>query len=238
MYAVDKNIKALNLSSEDPFINQENLIKSLTNENINVYEKLKVKQIISNDEVIEYEITTNKKDTYIYAGNAKSWTLTESSNINKKKNYYNDLESDIVNIGKTKEDKIKVTINKKELTSNLNLVAYTINEKEFKKIYDSISKELVTITENKEDYIKGNISVSEDKTIFTTIPYDKSWKVFIDGKEIHTYSIDETYLAFDITKGKHNITLKYEIRGLKLGIIISIISFTSLIIYSIKKRSN
>lgn len=231
MYAVNKETKSLKLASEDPFINQNELVNKMTNNNI--FKKLKVEKIKQEDNIHEYIITTNKEDTYIYIDSEN----TKIEALYNEKIYYIDgnLKSNIINIGVPKEKKIKIKVEDKNINSDL--IAYTINKKEFSKFYKEISDELVTITENKEDYIKGNVKIKEDKIIFTTIPYDKAWQVYIDDKEVETYAIDNTLLAFDITEGEHNIVLRYKVRGGKLGITISLISLISLVIYSIIKRS-
>lgn len=231
MYAVNKDIKNIKLINNDPFINQNELVNKMTGNEI--FKKLKVKKINQTENIHEYIITTNKEDTYIYI-DSKNTKIEATYN---GKIYYIDgnLKSNIINIGVPKDNKIKIKVQDKNI--NNNLIAYTINKKEFLKFYKELSDELVDITTNEEDYIKGNVKVKEDKVIFTTIPYDKSWHVYIDGKEVKTYAIDNTFLSFDITKGEHDVILKYKVRGSKLGIIISITSLISLIIYSIIKRS-
>ena len=71
-------------------------------------------------------------------------------------------------------------------------------------------------------------------TMYTSIPYDKGWKVLIDGIETKTYKIGDAVLGFDINKGDHTIELEYSIPYLKEGALISITSLAALII--LKKR--
>lgn len=101
-----------------------------------------------------------------------------------------------------------------------------------------IKEELIglNIIENSGNYIKGEVSLDKDNTLFTTIPYELGWKVFVDGKEVKHYEAIDTFIAIDLKKGSHTIEFKYSQPGLKLGIIISLISMTILITYELKRR--
>ena len=72
--------------------------------------------------------------------------------------------------------------------------------------------------------------------MFTTIPNDKGWKVYIDGKEVKHYEVLNGFIATDIEEGSHIVEFKYKTPGLKVGIVVSLISFITLLIYELKRR--
>ena len=71
--------------------------------------------------------------------------------------------------------------------------------------------------------------------LFTSIPYENGFKVYVDDKLVDNYKVLDTFLAIDLEKGNHKIEIHYEIPGLKLGIIISAVSFIILIFYVKRK---
>ena len=75
-----------------------------------------------------------------------------------------------------------------------------------------------------DDNIFGSISTKDDdQMILTTIPYDKGWKVYLDGESLETYETLDALMAFDIPKsGDHSLELKYAPTEYKVGIILSI----------------
>ena len=84
-----------------------------------------------------------------------------------------------------------------------------------------------------EDTLVGTIETTQEKqTILTTIPYDKGWKVYVDGEMIETYETLNALMAFDIEgDGKHVLELKYRPTEYLLGFSISataIISFIAI----------
>lgn len=78
------------------------------------------------------------------------------------------------------------------------------------------------------DVIKGSINCERDGVFLTTIPYDGGWKIIIDGKEAKTFKAAEYLTACDITKGSHEIEMRYTVPGIKAG---ALISTVALILY-------
>ena len=116
---------------------------------------------------------------------------------------------------------------------NVNVLAYQIDTNKFNDFYNNIKENSIEITEFKNDYIEGTINVDSDKTIFTSFNYDEGFEVMIDDKNVKIFSVADSFLAFDISSGKHNIKISYKIPYLKLGTIISGISLTLLILINI-----
>ena len=82
-----------------------------------------------------------------------------------------------------------------------------------------------------EDNLIGMISTKEEnQVILTTIPYDKGWKVFVDGESVETYETLDTLMAFNIENdGEHLLELKYAPTEYTVGIIISICGIVAFI---------
>ena len=80
--------------------------------------------------------------------------------------------------------------------------------------------------ESEDHHLTGSISTSkENQTIFTTIPYDEGWKVYVDGEQVEIYECVDALMAFDIdSAGEHTLEMKYMPDCYKLGIAISAIS--------------
>lgn len=94
-----------------------------------------------------------------------------------------------------------------------------------------LSEQQLKIEKNIGSSIIGNISVKEDSTLFLTIPYDKGWHIYVDGKETQYETILNSFIGLDLKKGNHKIELKYEVPGLKLGGFISGIGIIIALIY-------
>ena len=66
----------------------------------------------------------------------------------------------------------------------------------------------------------------------STIPYDKGWKIYENGKQVQVEKNWDNFLAFKLSDDEvHNITMKYRPVGFYSGVVISIVSFALLIGY-------
>ena len=100
-------------------------------------------------------------------------------------------------------------------------------------MYNYYLNNKLTISEFKENYILASANLEKDLTIYTSIPYDKGWEVYVDGEQVETFKIGNALLGFDLNKGNHEITLKYEIPYLNTCLLISGISLIGTILINI-----
>ena len=69
-----------------------------------------------------------------------------------------------------------------------------------------------------------------------SIPFDPNWSVRIDHQKGHVVKILGDLSGIKVPQGAHQVRLKYNVNGLKIGMIISIISLIILGGYEITKR--
>lgn len=89
----------------------------------------------------------------------------------------------------------------------------------------------------KGDYIEGTIRAGQDEKVVTSIPFDESFRVFVDGSPVETEIVNKTFLGFDIAKGEHQITIQYKAKGLNAGMIASVVGILILtIVFFLERR--
>lgn len=91
-----------------------------------------------------------------------------------------------------------------------------------------LSNNIIDITEHKDNYIKGNITTEKDELMFTTIPYDEGWEVYINGNKVEKIKVFDTFMAINLEKGENVIEFKYTSQGVFKGLFISIIGLVLL----------
>lgn len=194
---------------------------------------------------ITLQIVSNKtQELYLYLkGNDKinSWTATDGITA---KNISMIDEAYIIDFG-TIYAGIPVTVTiplKKEKTSgNIKFYAFGLNKESFINGYNKLSDGALKDYTIKDGHIKGKINVKENETVFTSIPYDKNWNVYIDGIKLNKneiFAINDGLLGFNSSIGEHEIELQYTNKGLVYGSLISISTFLilSIIFIIIKSR--
>ena len=107
--------------------------------------------------------------------------------------------------------------------TNVHLCA--IDTDVFTRGYNMLRENVMTTTYfNDGGKIEGSIDAKRDGLFYTSIPYEKGWEAYVDGEKVEITPVADSLVAFRITKGSHDIVLKYKPNGFVPGLLISIFS--------------
>lgn len=100
------------------------------------------------------------------------------------------------------------------------------NHEELFKAYDILSQNQMNIHEYGNTYILADVTVPEERTVlFTSIPYDEGWTVYVDGVDTPTRAVvNGAFLSLEMEPGEHELEFRYEAPGAKIGMLVSGIS--------------
>ncbi len=147
-------------------------------------------------------------------------------NDNFASDLFNSDHQRIVNLGNFKAGesiKVRMDFDSSLIVVEADYPLFTqINQDKLVEFTTKFNENGLNITDFKDTHIKGALNATADLTVFTSIPYDKGWNVYVDGQRVDTFEVTEAFLAFDITSGEHTIEMKYMPIEHLLGIIISI----------------
>lgn len=194
-----------------------------------VHIKIDVKDKKTNDFLgVKYIIACNDEDLSEYG-----YTYVESNE--KYKIYYND---DYKEFGFTPSKYMNMSDYKslKDDEKKEALNDYIIlNEDQIKKYSDLYSNKNNEYKINSFEMINNgfnsSITSSEETLAIYQVPYDDGWKAYVNDKETNIEKVDNGFMAIKINKGTNNIKFKYFTPGLKLGILVSMISFIIYLTY-------
>ena len=116
---------------------------------------------------------------------------------------------------------------------------FVVDYDKIKEISNNVDEFIIDQEKTNGDYIVGEINVSQDKYFHLSIPYDKGFEIFVDGKKQDYNRSDLSFIGFKIKRGNHKIEIKYSSPLLKEGMLISmfgVISFISICWYERKGR--
>lgn len=243
MYKVNKDIVNWDFFSDNPFENQNNFIKQAYGINdILVKNKINNDSIVKFDNEVVHKYKMNKNEGYIYLGSNINSVIIDkvlyvndgyTSGIDSSFDYNTSLtfsENKIIHYSNC--DTIYISYNN-EIESYAYI--YYVDNDKLKNINEMVNNNLVKLSNFDEYKISGKISGLEG-TIYTSIPYDEGWDVYIDGERTNTFLIGNSLLGFDINDGDHEITLVYKIPYFKTGLGISIGSLSVIIGYAVLKK--
>ena len=161
---------------------------------------------------MNYSQSCSKGDTYITINGIKNILTCKSWK------YHNNNYSFTYVISEPNKFDIEVEEGKYDISD---VEVYTIEYNEIKNISDSHDKFIIDSA--KGDIIKGHINVKSHGYFSLSIPYDKGYNIYVDGKKTSYEIVDKSFIGFKINSGKHNIEIKYSAPWLQLGEITSTI---------------
>ena len=251
-FGVSKNIKNWTNDDYNPFLNQQDFVKNSTDVN-DIFDNLTITNLneeadygfyvdtlinnnFENPETAKLSIKTNRTGNvylYIYGYGLETYIVNNQTfNITPTEPY-------IIDIGYFEENEdinLKIFLNNN--IHSINVWAYQMDDEKFANFYQNLNYNSIQITNFSNKQIEGIMEVDDDKTVFTSLNYDEGFKVFVDDKKVKTFSIANSFLGFDISKGKHNVKIIYEIPHLKLGLIMTSISLLLFVAINIIKKKN
>ena len=101
---------------------------------------------------------------------------------------------------------------------------WRFNPEAMEEIYQCLSKSPLELSSWTDTGLAGSINTPEGGTMFTSIPYDKGWKIWVDGTAVSGRPVFDAFLGVDLEPGEHKIRLSYEPQGLKTGAVITGVS--------------
>lgn len=106
----------------------------------------------------------------------------------------------------------------------------TFSESRYRELYSKLSENQLSVEEYDDGYIYGTINVPEGQTLFTSVPYDKGWKVKVDGVDTEYYAVGEAFIGIDMEPGTHTVEMIYTPYGLYWGIAVSLVAWALLML--------
>lgn len=114
-------------------------------------------------------------------------------------------------------------------STSVTVFCYQLNEKVFEKGLEALKKGGLVTTKSSDTKIQGTVTTYNDGLFFTSIPYEKGWKAYVDGKEVEVTPVANAMVAFPITKGQHEVTLKFIPNGFPIGVAAFSVGFLILV---------
>lgn len=75
----------------------------------------------------------------------------------------------------------------------------------------------------KRNQVQGTIKTTHPGVLTSSIPYSTGWSVKVNGKKATTLRTNQAFLGVYLPAGTHHVTFSYELPGIKLGVLLSLI---------------
>lgn len=177
---------------------------------------------------------------YIYVSSSEITSIdVESESINT---ITQDISEEyILDVGYFEEgEEITLTLdcqNTETSDTYADIYIYTLDHEIFERGYNKLKECSLNITDYSETEINGTINVKEDSYLYTSIPFDEGWTIYIDGEESEIFAIgNDSLLTTAVKPGNHTVSLVYKPRGVNYGLAISLTTAAGICGYYLYKK--
>lgn len=269
-YRVDEDISSFIMQPYNPFGTQEDLLGAMTGDKRTVYSFLPVTtdpdsmDIANTYNITRFNVTGDGTSAWFNATAETAGayyafvdcTAAESASVTAYDPDGNMIETwdastnepYIIDVGTLEAGsyfEVSVTA---EYSVTGNIFIASMDAAVMQEKIAALADEGLNVTAFSDHHIAGDLTANEDGVVFTTVPYDASWQVTVDGKPVETYPVGDlnedgskgAFLAFDVKSGKHDIEMTFIPKGLIPGLLataISLVAFIILLLVTRRKKA-
>ena len=256
-FLADKAIINSEIEGSDPFMLQQSLASVLTGEFEGIFARITDVEYSSknvtkrgdhltkinnhSDGIVMYTFTAPKSGAvYAYIPTDREYTCALYVNGKYLRNYFNGFDLNAAFLGNFSEGE----------QINVEIKLY-LDEAEFKEpvfcVCDSAALGAFNAKIPHNEVKKTNsctlevmFNAEEECALFTTIPYEKGWSAYVDGKksEVQT-AVNGAFMCIKVPEGEHTVKLVYLPEGFSVGVIISLcgaVLLAGMIVVRVRRR--
>lgn len=114
-----------------------------------------------------------------------------------------------------------------------------IDQDLFARGYERLATQQLQVTSLTDTRVEATIDVTADGLLYTSIPYDKGWRAYVDGTETEITPVIDAMVCIPLATGTHALRFVYWPQGLTAGLAVSAASVCGLallLVLSWRKR--
>ena len=194
--------------------------------------RLEVKRVSdSADGEIHFQYTPATEDPYFVLlprslstnSNEVSLKLNDEF-VSYRKKFRRDQLINIAYEANNQPQKFSVLLKTNESYNLSDLQIVRVDTSSINRLIEDLQTEAMRVDEWDANYIKGTITIEDSPWVLTSIPYDDSWEVKVDGEVIEIEEVWDSLLAFKVDAGEHLIEMTYKPNGLAVGVAVTFIT--------------
>lgn len=232
-------------STGNPFVTQNNFVTKAVNGGQTIFHQLyspsvgtfKTEYDLDEFDTVKEISDPQLYDVYFYCTTSSEnltatvtgGTIKENGKETTSKTFSSTNQNYICHLG-TVTAGSTITVTAGDGQSISNCYAYAFDNEAWNKDFELLNANPYTVETFTDTKIIGTVNASSQGIMYTSIPYDKGWSVYVDGnKSSITPICDGALSGVFVDSGSHEITFKYTPKGLVLGIIATILCLAAFI---------
>lgn len=121
---------------------------------------------------------------------------------------------------------------------NVGFYTYSVDKEVLDAGYAKLGKGAMQVTKHTDTELSGTVNAEENCILYSSIPYDEGWSVYIDGEKAETFKIGDCQLGVMIKPGEHTVEYVYRPKMLSAGAGISAVTLLCTAAFLVFKIKN
>ncbi len=161
------------------------------------------------------------KQVYVYLPDRIKTMKVETPEYNRSYTTYTDH---LYVMNSTAEDDMaSFTCELKETQSGEQATIYTCSDEDYQAVTDALARNQMENVKVTGRSLSGDVHVDESGILLLTVPYDKSWTVRVDSREVTPLKIGGALFGIELDEGDHQIQMSYMPAGFMGGLWLTIL---------------
>ncbi len=247
-FAVNDDLLNVKLKGGVALENQNNVWQAITGRNIRYFKSVNVRRTgyEYKNKQYRYQLIIRPTATgtlYAYFPNVSVANANIHVNGTKKTTRLDVSTQAVLSLGNFKKgERVHINLTSKTPLTHLAQSLQTLDQQSFNQSLIDLHKSTFKLDQDwRPDHLQGTITATKKKPLlFLSIPKDNGWHAYVDGKQVSIDKVVGNLSAIKLTPGVHRIRLTYRAPGFRLGLIISLVSFASYLLFlwlRFRKRS-
>ena len=187
-------------------------------------------------DVIDYSVREDGHLYFYVDKKIKNLTIREKGGEGKSTTFTN-LECPMIvyagEVSAGQHLEISFTDEKEEI---IGITDAMLDEKALSDAINALSEEPMKVVRFTDTFLEGEVETLKSGTLFTSIPYDKGWDVFVDGEKTEVGDFYGAFIQIPLSAGTHRIEFRYHVPGLLTGAILSVLALAGFVLLQILKK--
>ncbi len=216
-----------NRNNQNPFLNLNDLYSRLLGEETTLFTQVDFEaEELKNDNCsIRWDIKGISDNSVLY-GNIP-WQSSGQGKLSVNDKYkaeYLGWESPSVFYIPTDGEEATVSFESDiDVSRNSDVQFYVLDLEELRTVSRKINEKAVDFRKISNSSFEIEATGHDNEGVFLSIPWNEGWKVYNNGDVIEPKMIDDCLIMIPLNSGKNVIRMKFNIPGLKMGMVLSFI---------------
>ena len=117
------------------------------------------------------------------------------------------------------------------------LEVYRLNEEMLSLVIAALSAQHLENVQYDSTHVSGSLHLEQEGRLILSVPYEKGWKVFLNGERVEPATFGGALIALDLQPGDYELAMEYVPYGFWGGVLVSVVSIVTVaVLYFLDRR--